>query len=568
MDSQTRISLFRNVSGQRVRLVAAALAGVAAVILVAPAWWGRVVLAVLRFLGGIWPAVALLAVAGLIARLWWVARPPADRRRRRPAAVQLPLFVHVGLLLVLSMVVALLIGFLLWQAFGRPDVSNAAPAPLPGGVPPVGTGRWTTQNTLDALKIVLSIVGGLGAVVALTVAYRRQQHGEAAEYREDTKLFTERFAKAAELLGDTQAAVRLAGVYAMAALADDWRDGRQSCIDVLCAYLRMPHTESGGEGSAATRDPREEREVRHTVLRLVRDHLRLPTDSDGSWRGHSFDFTGAVFEGGDLGRITVDGATQLNFSGARFERGQMSFAGADLAGGTVSFHRAAFAGGETSFETARFSDGDIDFGGAAFAGGDVSFAHAEFSGGSLSFEKVVFSAGNVSFEHAVFSGGGVSFEQAEFSGGVVSFEEATIPAGQISLDLTDFSGGEVSFTGVVFEGGAVSFRQASFSGAQVLFEGARFEADTVSFVGAEFSAGDVSFAEAEFTGSDVSFLDAEFSGGAVSFADSVVPEDAPEAGPAFDPALVDNPPPGLRLPPQPRAAVRVVAQAGPVEPPS
>ena len=35
---------------------------------------------------------------------------------------------------------------------------------------------------------------------------------------------------------------RLAGVYAMAQLADDWADpdARRQCVAVLCAYLRMP----------------------------------------------------------------------------------------------------------------------------------------------------------------------------------------------------------------------------------------------------------------------------------------------------------------------------------------
>lgn len=30
-------------------------------------------------------------------------------------------------------------------------------------------------------------------------------------------------------------------VYALARLADDWEEQRQVCIDVLCAYLRMPY---------------------------------------------------------------------------------------------------------------------------------------------------------------------------------------------------------------------------------------------------------------------------------------------------------------------------------------
>ena len=45
----------------------------------------------------------------------------------------------------------------------------------------------------------------------------------------------------AELLGAPDASVRIAGVYAFAALANDAPEARQGCIDVLCAYLRQPY---------------------------------------------------------------------------------------------------------------------------------------------------------------------------------------------------------------------------------------------------------------------------------------------------------------------------------------
>src|SRR5262249_33713884 len=57
-----------------------------------------------------------------------------------------------------------------------------------------------------------------------------------------TRPLNERFAPAAVHLGsDKPPAVRLAGVYAMAGLADDWPEHRQTCVDVLCAYLRLPY---------------------------------------------------------------------------------------------------------------------------------------------------------------------------------------------------------------------------------------------------------------------------------------------------------------------------------------
>jgi hypothetical protein len=87
-----------------------------------------------------------------------------------------------------------------------------------------------------------------------------------------TRTLNERFASAAEQLGDDKPAIRLAGVYAMAGLADDWKENRQTCVDVLCAYLRMPHAPDPGQNA-----PEQQRlafqairEVRHTVIRYGR----------------------------------------------------------------------------------------------------------------------------------------------------------------------------------------------------------------------------------------------------------------------------------------------------------
>src|SRR5215831_14210978 len=71
-------------------------------------------------------------------------------------------------------------------------------------------------------------------------AQSRQLKDTLAEQR--TRTLNERFATAAGQLGsDKPAAVRLAGVYAMAGLADDWPENRQTCVDVLCAFLRVAY---------------------------------------------------------------------------------------------------------------------------------------------------------------------------------------------------------------------------------------------------------------------------------------------------------------------------------------
>src|SRR5262245_21419677 len=87
-----------------------------------------------------------------------------------------------------------------------------------------------------------------------------------------TRTLNERFATAAGQLGsDKPPAVRLAGVYAVAGLADDWPENRQTCVDVLCAYLRLPYEPDPGKGARVSKqlDFRANREVRHTVIRVI-----------------------------------------------------------------------------------------------------------------------------------------------------------------------------------------------------------------------------------------------------------------------------------------------------------
>jgi hypothetical protein len=59
-------------------------------------------------------------------------------------------------------------------------------------------------------------------------------------YATTCPLFVSRGSRRSQL-GDDQPAVRLAGLHAMAGLADDWKQNRQTCVDVLCAYLRLPY---------------------------------------------------------------------------------------------------------------------------------------------------------------------------------------------------------------------------------------------------------------------------------------------------------------------------------------
>ncbi|MGW1608952.1 hypothetical protein ACWCQZ_06005 [Streptomyces sp. NPDC002285] len=97
-------------------------------------------------------------------------------------------------------------------------------------------------------------------------------------------------------------------------------------------------------------DPRYkegDREVRHTIIRLIRDHLRLPYLHPHSWQGLHLDFTAVTFDGGD-------------FRGAEFSDGLVSFDDARFSDGTVTFDDAKFSGGTVSFRGAEFSGGRVD----------------------------------------------------------------------------------------------------------------------------------------------------------------------------------------------------------------
>ncbi len=229
-----------------------------------------------------------------------------------------------------------------------------------------------------------------------TLAAQGQQLDRTlAEQR--TRTLNERFATAAGQLGDDKPpTVRLAGVYAMAGLADDWPENRQTCVDVLCGYLRMPYKPDPGHDAPEPERLafRASREVRHTVIRVITAHLQKDTDAAMSWQGLNFDFTGAVFDGGDFAGAEFPGGTVL-FAGATFSGGQVSFAGATFSGSAVDFTVARFSGGTVHFFAAKFSGSQVSFGDAEFSGGRVSFARAEFSGGQVSFGGTGFSGGAV-----------------------------------------------------------------------------------------------------------------------------------------------------------------------------
>jgi len=357
-------------------------------------------------------------------------------------------------------------------------------------------GTDLTTARLDAVRTGLAAGGGAGAAVGLMLAFRRQHHQEIATLLTDQdatqRRITELYTKAVEQLGSDKAPVRLGGLYALERLAQDNLSQRQTIVNVICAYLRMPFqatpegtaTTAGEEDAAAARTETEiasalpdnirqqEIQVRLTAQRILSGHLRQegarqpPAEIALSrlWRDISLDLTGATL---------------------------------------IDFNLVGCFIGDARFDTAIFS-GDAAFDAATF-GGDARFGGATFSGGA-SFDAATF-GGNARFDRASFSGD-ARFAKATFSR-IARFDEATF-GGDAGFGEATFSDA-ARFAETIFSGDA-RFTEATFS-RTTRFDGATFNG-TSRFTGATFHSG-ARFAGVTFNGS-ARFSEATFRRGPAS----------------------------------------------------
>jgi uncharacterized protein YjbI with pentapeptide repeats len=299
-----------------------------------------------------------------------------------------------------------------------------------------------------------------------------------AEQRRITELYT----KAADQLGNERASVRLAGLHALECLAQITPDQRQTIVDVICAYLRMPYTspddqppaeDAPAEAHTRYEDQRQELQVRLTAQRILGAHLR-PELADAFWTGidlnltqahlHTLDLTYCHVRTAQFDKANFDGDAE--FVGAHFYE-NVRFNGAHFRGDAVfnkaHFHGEALFDDETHFDrAARFSEAHFvgtawfdkaHFCGmwtifkAAHFGGDAVFIRAHF-GGSALFDRAHFSDGDAWFTKAQF-GDSATFFDAEFSGDAV-FDGARVrphfgdswPAGWATRDARVAEGEE------------------------------------------------------------------------------------------------------------------------------
>jgi len=291
---------------------------------------------------------------------------------------------------------------------------------------------------------------------------------------------TEAYARAADQLGSDKAPVRLAGLYALERLAQNDAQYRQTVVNVVCAYLRMPYTPP--EQAGDTVHDVAERGVRMAAQRVLASHLRAG-DEDLFWPDVDLDLAGATLIDFGLTGCRVRTAT---FERAHFA-GDVSFSGTQFAA-DVRFTNSRFVSRRADLRGVWFA-GRADFVGAGFAG-DAEFVGSKFGAGTF-FGKAVF-AGTADFTQVAFGAStnfrGVMFVgRAEF-GGAYFAADADLSSAAFSKDA-GFNG--VRFAGHVEALGAYfaahcSFRNASFT-RNGDFRASRF-AGNVDFTEAWFAA--------------------------------------------------------------------------------
>jgi hypothetical protein len=232
---------------------------------------------------------------------------------------------------------------------------------------------------LDVIRTAAALVIGTGGAVALLLTARRQRYTELALVHTTTdateRRITELYTKAADQLGSEKAPVRLAGLHALERLAQNTPEQRQTIVDVICAYLRMPYappddqspSEDAPENAHERYEQhRQEQQVRLTAQNILSRNLRINQHNVAqrrrSWRHRTqppavpnwpsirLDLTGALLLEFSLAKCQLDYA---NFEHAQFT-GKVDFRGARFTN-RADFRDARFTKG-ADFRDARFTD--------------------------------------------------------------------------------------------------------------------------------------------------------------------------------------------------------------------
>ncbi|WP_368806839.1 pentapeptide repeat-containing protein [Kocuria sabuli] len=260
---------------------------------------------------------------------------------------------------------------------------------------PGGRSTGGVRGTMEVLTALsqpwATVIGGCIVAVGALLGFRasmktRETMADTANRTHEREVMSarqNRYTTAAEQLSSEHETVRLAGIYALAALADEWQAAeeqghRDVSVKLMCSYLRgRPRPGGGQEGHGG-----DDREVRNAIISMIsahRAHAAGPTWPDSlidlkravlikvSMRSadlHGLNFTSANLAGADLMDADLRGA---DLRGAHLENAYLKNAklgGSDLRG-------AVFRGADLT--DADLTDADLtdaDVGGVDLARAD------------------------------------------------------------------------------------------------------------------------------------------------------------------------------------------------------
>ena len=339
--------------------------------------------------------------------------------------------------------------------------------------------RWLTNwrgasagaSPLDVVKVSLTTIGGIGGTGYLVIKYRERASAERAERDAEQNRAEQRLLSGVQQLGSGSPQVRIAGVYALADVADIYKGAyRQRIVDILCGYLRtqrgtwkvVTDNQNADDSPARKRDyVSSDGAVESTILNVLSRHLRKrrkalepsqavrqDVEDDQLWCDCTLDLHGAVIN------------EPINFSGATFSADVRAQGARILA--------------DADFLNANFSS-KVDFNGSEFRG-YADFRRARF-GDFAEFQQTCF-ASKADFQDSIFekkcnfnkaSIGQAAFNRAKFQGAAcfkwTQFEKIA--------DYTQSEFTTSEFKGSKFLNGAkfwyAQFRQhADFKGARFL----------------------------------------------------------------------------------------------------
>ncbi|MGK2348138.1 pentapeptide repeat-containing protein [Actinomyces sp. W5033] len=282
--------------------------------------------------------------------------------------------------------------------------------------------RWLTNwrsagdkaGPLDIVKVSLTTIGGIGGTGYLVIKYRERASAERAERaaelaRKDIEQekAEQKLLNAVQQLGSESPQVRIAGVYALADVADTYRGGyRQRVVNILCGYLRTPRgtwetiTDTNTEDGETTSEKvyvSNDGAVESTVLEVLSRHLRK--------RREKTDTHGAVTQDVDDDQLWCDCTIGLHDA---VITESLNFTGVTLAS-DVSFQGATF-NTFAIFRGASF-DAHVTFRGATF-NANTSFWDTTFNA-NTSFQESTFNA-DTFFWGATFNAN-TSFQESTFN---------------------------------------------------------------------------------------------------------------------------------------------------------